>query len=751
MMEKDAASELAQQIADCEAPDWGADPGADRVDAMRLIHEVAAGFRAAAAPEAQPPSLFAWRHLDVREEIGRGAFGRVYRAWDSLLKRDVALKLSEPASRRTLEPGVVIAEARCLARVRHPNILAVHGADSVDGQVGIWSDLLVGRTLEQLLDERPRLPAEAVIDVGLPLADAVALIHRRALVHGDIKPANIMIRDDATPVLMDFGAAREQGRSAAAAFGSPRFMAPEQLDGAGPAPEGDLFALGVVLCRCLTGRYPWPATTRDELEAAFRQGDRPDLGGVPRGFRPLVNALLSADPTRRPAAREVADRLAHLRDAPRRRRRRAAVAAVMASLALALALTVTALRSEKRTRLEVQALRDLTISALQEADPERTSGPTSIKVVYDALAEGMDGALAEYPAALADMRLIVARGQQRLGEEEAALEIFQRVLDETPVGVKQLARRRCVAMLGLADVAAEIPDVARAEAAVEAALDPAGECPRALPPAQKLTARNLLGKVLNRQGKWQEMLEVQVTLLADREQLHGVGGEATAVDHHNVARAYMQVGRLDEALHHGVRAQEILQGVDGEESLRLGYIKLLLAEVHNDRGAFDLAQENLDMARDLYASNLPPDHPALLGLDGEQGRLWRRSGALGRAEALFRDRLQKADAEAPAVRRHALRDLSYILLATGRWSEAGRLLAELRSILPERLSPLTTYFAAAEIYADARQGQAEVEHARRAIDVARADLAGQSLNRIEPYEQLESWDLALAEGPSSGE
>ncbi|MEM9593764.1 MAG: protein kinase [Acidobacteriota bacterium] len=733
------ATDLAQQIADRVAPDWSAARvGGAQLDALRLIQDIADGFRSAAEPETAPPALFSWRHLQAREEIGRGAFGRVYRAWDPVLKRDVALKLVDTGDRPAADPEMVIAEARCLARVRHPNILAVHGAESADGRVGLWSDLLTGRTLQELLEDKGRLGAEAVIDLALPLADALALIHRRTLVHGDVKPANIMILDDATPVLMDFGAAREQGRLGAAALGSPRFMAPEQLLGAAPSPAGDLFALGVVLYQGLTGRFPWPASTLDELETAYGSQAAPDLGRLPRGFRRLVGELLAAEPERRPTASEVAERMAFLRQAPQRLRRRLAVGVTIASLLIGLGVALLALRTEKRTRMEVQTLRDLTIRALQKADPERTSGPTSVKVIYDALAEEIDSALTEdYPAARADVRLIVARGQHRLGDREAALIHYQRVLDETPADPRVFARRRCVARIGIASVGAEEKHADLAEAAALEALDPDGECAESMPPSQGLVARNALVLVYSAQGRWRDMLNAQLELLSDREALHGVGSLETAVDHHNLGTAYEKLGQGRRALEHGRRAAEILVAHGGEDSLRLGYVKLAIAAAHSGLGDFDEAQENLDEALRLYSANLPDGHRSLLDVSVEQARLWRLTGETARAEARLRAHLG-APEEPLRVRQLVQRNLAYLLIEKQEWDEAHELLASLRRSASGS-TPLDSFYRAAESWTAARAGRGSPSSAAGAIEDAFADLERESLQGLEPYRLLERW------------
>src|SRR5690606_8424890 len=160
--------------------------------------------------------------------------------------------------------------------LRHPAILAVHGADEQDGRLGIWSDLLTGRTLEAVLADSGSLPSASVLELALPLCDALLAVHRKALTHGDFKPANIIIQDDGSPVLIDFGAAREV-LTETVTEGSPQVMAPEAFDGVHASPATDMYAFGAVLYRMLGGRYPIEAASLAQLQERFREGHEPDL------------------------------------------------------------------------------------------------------------------------------------------------------------------------------------------------------------------------------------------------------------------------------------------------------------------------------------------------------------------------------------------------------------------------------------------------------------------------------------------
>jgi eukaryotic-like serine/threonine-protein kinase len=171
-----------------------------------------------------------WGHLRLVERIGRGAFGEVYRAWDTRLDREVALKLL-PAGRSSGDRAApaIIHEGRLLARVRHPNVVTIHGAEQIGDQIGLWMEFVRGRTLEQIVDQRKVVSAAEAVDIGLELCGAVSAVHGAGLLHRDIKAHNVMRSEDGRIVLMDFGTGRELEDDASSDLaGTPLYLAPER-------------------------------------------------------------------------------------------------------------------------------------------------------------------------------------------------------------------------------------------------------------------------------------------------------------------------------------------------------------------------------------------------------------------------------------------------------------------------------------------------------------------------------------------
>ncbi|MEZ4651102.1 MAG: protein kinase [Candidatus Eisenbacteria bacterium] len=256
---------------------------------------------------ALPEPPFRWGPLEVAESIGAGGFGRVYRARDATLRRDVALKLRpvDPAG-RTEDGEDYLEEARRLARVRHPNVLVVHGAELHDGWAGIWTDLVRGEPLDVRLRRTGPFSREILVRAGLDLCRALSAVHDAGLVHGDIKPPNAMFDEDGRVLLMDFGSgfSTSDAPFGRARQGTPVAMAPELLRGSLPSVSTDLYALGVLLYRIATGQYPFRAADLEELRERLAAQERipldelrPDL---PAAFARVVHRCLSPDPEARP-------------------------------------------------------------------------------------------------------------------------------------------------------------------------------------------------------------------------------------------------------------------------------------------------------------------------------------------------------------------------------------------------------------------------------------------------------------------
>ena len=361
--QRESLLKLAQAVSDGKSVDWEA-AGTDTPELQGLLQSLQAlesvkGAHAAQALTDHGPIPARWGNLEIRERIGVGGFGEVYRAFDPGLQRDFALKLRRaPSPGSTRGQKELLHEARRLARVSHLNVLRVNGADEHDGRVGIWTELLNGETLEEKLDREGPMSAPEAALIGLDLCLALSQIHIERLVHRDVKTMNVMRVTGGRIVLMDFGSVADVAEltreaSAGLAQGTPLTMAPEQLRGEKPRPSADIWAVGVLLYRLVSHRYPVSASNLGQLIEKHARREITPLSEVrsdlPAKFVAVVETALQFDPARRyQSAYEMyvalADALgvAVSKDVLRQfnRRPQAPVAALAAAAALVLAIGV---------------------------------------------------------------------------------------------------------------------------------------------------------------------------------------------------------------------------------------------------------------------------------------------------------------------------------------------------------------------------------------------------------------------------
>ena len=260
----------------------------------------------------------------IEAKLGEGGMGEVYRARDTRLKRDVAVKVLPSSFARDIDRRARFRrEAELLATLNHPHIAAVYGLEEVGDLTALVLELVEGPTLADRLTEGA-VPVEEALPIARQIAEALEAAHEKSIIHRDLKPANIKVRPDGTVKVLDFGLAKSLEPAIALSepstvlspsptlagiiLGTPAYMSPEQARGKAADKRTDIWAFGCVLYEMLTGRKPFPGETLTDVVAAIISNE-PDWQALPprtpERIRSLIVRCLKKDPAQR--LRDIAD------------------------------------------------------------------------------------------------------------------------------------------------------------------------------------------------------------------------------------------------------------------------------------------------------------------------------------------------------------------------------------------------------------------------------------------------------------
>lgn len=258
---------------------------------------------------------------ELMTPVGHGAMGTVWRAWDPVLAREVAVKeVSLPDAITEQDRAVLrertLREARAAAKLNHPGVITVYDVIETDGNPWIVMELVTARSLDQILAQEGPLPPQRAAEMGVMLLEALASAHSAGIVHRDVKPANVLLTPAGRVVLTDFGLATCDGDPAltqvGVIMGTPGFCAPERIRGEPASPASDLWSLGATLYAAVEGRGPFHGAGSPMAVLATIVNSEPP---APRSAGPLgavINSLLGRDPSQRPDAASAGRMLAGL-------------------------------------------------------------------------------------------------------------------------------------------------------------------------------------------------------------------------------------------------------------------------------------------------------------------------------------------------------------------------------------------------------------------------------------------------------
>src|SRR4051812_13809581 len=257
-------------------------------------------------------SVIAGRYV-LSEQVGSGGMGVVWRGYDELLRRQVAVKVLHSPTQmgdeeRERLARMTVREARAVAAVDDPSAVRVFDIVEQDGRPWIVMEYLDGSTLTDLIRERGPLPADEVIRVGQSLLSALEAAHAAGVLHRDVKPSNVMIAPDGRVALTDFGIATSldgdkdgaDTTTSGVIVGSPAYMSPERARGEPPTPASDLWSLGATLWTAAEGRPPFDGPTGLATMTAVATEPPPRCARCAGPFGDLLHRLMDRDPAARP-------------------------------------------------------------------------------------------------------------------------------------------------------------------------------------------------------------------------------------------------------------------------------------------------------------------------------------------------------------------------------------------------------------------------------------------------------------------
>ena len=441
-MNNDSNNQIWDTLA-CDIVDGEVEKSATGVQDPRVLKNLQSLNKLAAAfmqqDSKQPATnhsnqsvMFHWGHLAVHKKLGEGSQGMVYLAHDPVLDRPVALKIIKQKDMAPYQSRAFIEEARRMAKVRNRHVLAIHGANTHDQQVGFWADWIDGQELHpNLLTTEPHL-----LKLIGNLSDALIAVHEAGLIHGDIKPANVMQAKDGRIILMDFGAGSEQVISDQLLSGTPRYMAPEMFQGQGISQATDIYALGTLLYYMVSHQFPFPAQNLTDIKHAHTnqlfQPLKPN-DKCSKSTARLINNMLDTDPNRRPSAKHIYEQVNWIINTPQRRQKKWTIGLLFFVLVAGVFFTSwgfyranNAQQATQQAKLQTDAINSFFRGMLASASALGTGREVRVTDLLLKAQEGVNEKFENSPEVKADITTTIGHtlmGLNMLQEAEAQFEL----------------------------------------------------------------------------------------------------------------------------------------------------------------------------------------------------------------------------------------------------------------------------------------------------------------------------------------
>ncbi len=646
-------------------------------------------------------------HLSIVGVVGAGGMGSVYLGYDEKLQRQVALKAIRGALRDPEGKARFLREARVLSQLKHPNICEIHDYLETPGHDFLVLELIEGRTLKEVIAERP--PRATRMRIAEQILSVLVAAHARGIVHRDLKPGNVMVTSRGTVKVLDFGIARTlpgaatrelpgrpvappalpreapadpgstvhadleasdpDGDSAVTRIGSLMgtigYMSPEQARGEPATPASDIYSCGLLLQELFTGKPPFdPALEPLERLTRTQKAESLPVVGLDPDLTAFINRLKGAEPGVRPSALDAAERLAWIREKPRRRLKRIATAAAAVFVtAIAVGMTWQAWRiREEATRANRQArtsqrVSEFLVNLFEISDPGESRGSSvTARELLDRAARQIEGRLEDEPAVRGTLLQTMADVYTELGLYQQALTL----------GEKGLAQLR----------AASPPD----PAAIGRSL------------SQLAAIHRRLGQYEKAEPLFREALSIQ-------EKALGPGHPDVAGTLDSFGLYEQEMGKFDEAEPLHKRALAILERTAGPRSRQVANTVTNLAVLYTSLGKYEQAEALQRRALDIQQALLAPDHPDVSTSLNNLAVIDYNLFKYDEADQLFRRVLamrEKTLGSGHADVAEALNNVANVAQARGDFRTAEALLRRAAGIWSNAVGPESPDFLVAE-------------------------------------------------------